>query len=143
MREYSRNLKNNHKFSLHDANIIDFEKRGSDLILKTDYGFIDTETDRMVEGNICLEDVSFEDSYLYLMKFQENLPGNMGIFSGEKMTLATFLSRKISSFRNFNVMNEYEGYSSLYLNGFLFLDKDIYEVSFEIYLRGDLVYQVL
>ena len=132
----------NLKFSLHDANIveIDFDYDQSALILKPDSGFVDIENDKMVDGEIRIEGVSLDDSYVYIMEYKNVLTGNIGSFVGEKMDLQSFLSAFPTKFGSFDVMSEYDGYKSLLLTGFLSRGEDDLEALIEIFYHGDFYY---
>ena len=87
---YKRESLPNFRYSLHDASLINIEVQGQDLILKTDYGFVNIEKNQQVDGDIILQEISLEDSYVNLMKFKKVLCGNPGNFSGEKSRCLTF-----------------------------------------------------
>ena len=134
-------------FSLHDARIIDFEwdEARKNLRLCTDYGFADLRTDEMSDGDILIEGVSLEDSYVCLLKYIDVLCGNPGRFSGEKMTLADFIRVWTERYTGFDLMGEYYGFRSFVTEGFLMTKSqkpEALEAYFEIYYEGDFVYEL-
>lgn len=141
MKEYIREKNFNFKFSLHDAAIIDFVRQNDNLFIKTDYGYIDILENKCVDGDILITDVSFEDSYVYLMEYKEVLCGNIGNFKGEKICLDTFVKSFSNNFLKLDVIGEYDSYNTIVLSGFLSNSKDIFEAWFEIYFDGDFIYR--
>ena len=80
----------NAAYSLHDMNVISFETKENDIIMKTQSGMIKTtpictQTDGYVE----FHDVRWDFSYVYLL----GVTGNIGAFTGEKMFLKDFIER--------------------------------------------------
>ena len=80
----------NPAYSLHDMNVISFETKENDIIMKTQSGMIKTtpictQTDGYVE----FHDVRWDFSYVYLL----GVTGNIGAFTGEKMFLKDFIER--------------------------------------------------
>lgn len=144
MTEYKKEINSNLRFSLHDANIIDldFDYDKNALVFKTQYGFVDIEKNEMVDGDIILEGVSLENSYVYIMEYKNVLTGNIGSFIGEKMDLQTFISAFYSKFGSFEVMSEYDSYKTWLLTGFLKREDDILEANLEIFYEGDFIYKV-
>ena len=143
MKEYKR-IYTDQRFSLHDANIIDidFDLDCHDLILKTQYGFVDINKNEMVEGEIILKDVSLEDSYVYILEYKNVLAGNVGSFVGEKMDLQNFISAFYTKFKNIDVVSEYDSYKTYLLTGFLSRGNEYLEVNIEIFYCGDFLYRV-
>ena len=147
MKKYIKEKSKDPAFSLHDARIIDFkfDYDSMSLTLVTDHGYINIAKNEMVEGDIMLQDISIEDSYVYILNYQNVLCGNVGSFIGEKMKLETFIEAYPSKFLGFDVIDEYDGYRTFIMNGFLSRKGEIpedLEASFEIYYKGDFVYQV-
>lgn len=142
--KYKKENNSNSRYSLHDSNIIDieFDFYKNALTLKTDYGFVDTYSDKMVDGKIILEDVSLEDSYVYIMEYKNVLAGNIGSFIGEKMNLENFILAFSSKFKSFEVVSEYDSYNTFLITGFLKRGKDLLEASIEIFYRGDFIYKI-
>ena len=132
------------KFSLHDAKIIDidYDYGENRLIFKTQSGFIDVERNEMVDGEIILEGVFWDDSYVYIMEYKNVLTGNVGSFVGEKMYLSNFVDAFYSKFGSFDVMSEYDSYMTYMLSGFLKRGSEDLEANIEIFYNGDIIYNV-
>lgn len=144
MAKYLREKPSNFKFSLHDAKIIDidYDYGENRLIFKTQSGFIDIERNEMVDGEIILEGVSWDDSYVYIMEYKNVLTGNVGSFVGEKMYLSNFVDAFYSKFGSFDVMSEYDSYMTYMLSGFLKRGSEELEANIEIFYNGDFIYNV-
>lgn len=144
MAKYLREKPSNFKFSLHDAKIIDidYDYGENRLIFKTQSGFIDIERNEMVDGEIILEGVSWDDSYVYIMEYKNVLTGNVGSFVGEKMYLSNFVDAFYSKFGSFDVMSEYDSYMTFMLSGFLKRGSEELEANIEIFYNGDIIYNV-
>lgn len=144
MAKFLREKPSNFKFSLHDAKIIDidYDYGENRLIFKTQSGFIDIERNEMVDGEIILEGVSWEDSYVYIMEYKNVLTGNVGSFIGEKMYLSNFVDAFYSKFGSFDVMSEYDSYMTYMLSGFLKRGSEELEANIEIFYNGDFIYNV-
>lgn len=144
MAKYLREKPSNFKFSLHDAKIIDidYDYDENRLTFKTQSGFIDIERNEMVDGEIILEGVSWDDSYVYIMEYKNVLTGNVGSFVGEKMYLGNFIDAFYSKFGSFDVMSEYDSYMTFMLSGFLKRESEDLEANIEIFYNGDFVYNV-
>ena len=127
------------RFSLHDARIIAMERRGDDLFLKTDYGHIDLEKNDGVNGDLLITEVSFDDSYVYVIDFGR--VENIGCFSGEKMTLEDFLSR-FEADAAIEVYSEYDGFRAYYVKGFYCLGEEFSEITLDFYFTGSVEYVV-
>lgn len=145
LKKYIRPKSRDLDFSLHDAKIINFEfdYGNNNLILNTDYGFVDIQKDKIVEGKVIIQDVSIEDSYVYLIDYKNVLCGNVGNFSGEKMTLDTFISAYPIKFMGFDLIGEYDGYRTFVMNGFMSKKGEYVEeleVWFEIDYTGNFIY---
>lgn len=144
MAKYLREKSPNFKFSLHDAKIIDidYDYGENRLIFKTQSGFIDIERNEMVEGEIILEGVSWDDSYVYIMEYKNVLTGNVGSFIGEKMYLGDFVGAFDSKFGSFDVLDEYDSYMTYMLSGFLKRGNEELEANIEIFYNGDFIYNL-
>ncbi|MDO5018585.1 MAG: hypothetical protein Q4E02_04730 [Lagierella massiliensis] len=138
--DYIRTI-NEQRFSLHDSHIIDFKLLGNDLYLYTDYGYADIVLNNMVDGDIIIKDVQLEDSYVYIMEYENVLCGNPGLFRGEKLTLENFLINYKDNL-NIDIVSDYEGYKTVFLNGYLSRDDKIYEIQLEIFYFGKFIYRV-
>ena len=139
---YKRESLPNFRYSLHDASLINIEVQGQDLILKTDYGFVNIEKNQQVDGDIILQEISLEDSYVHLMEFKKVLCGNPGNFSGEKIQMSDFLEKYKKDHIKIDIMGEYCGFRTLFIRGYLSLKDEIYEIHMELYYEGDFIYQI-
>nr|WP_296155822.1 hypothetical protein [uncultured Peptoniphilus sp.] len=139
MTHFTRKKALDQRFSLHDARIIAMERRGDDLFLKTDYGYIDLEKNDGVNGDLLFTDVSFDDSYVYMMDFGR--VENIGCFSGEKMTLEDFLPR-FEADAAIEVYSEYDGFRAYYVKGFYCLGEEVSEITLDFYFTGSVEYVV-
>lgn len=144
MTKYLREKSPDFKFSLHDAKIIDieFDYGENRLIFKTQSGFIDIERNEMVDGEIILKGVSWDNSYVYIMEYKNVLTGNVGRFIGEKMYLGDFVGAFDSKFGSFDVMSEYDSCMTYMLSGFLKRGNEDLEANIEIFYNGDFIYNV-
>lgn len=118
VKKYIKEKNQDQAFSLHDARVIDFgfDYEAMSLRLVTSSGYVSISENKMVEGNIVLEEVSLEDSYVYILDYKNVLCGNVGSFVGEKMTLDTFISAYPNKFAGFDIMSEYDGYLSFVMD---------------------------
>ena len=139
MKRYIRKKAEDQRFSLHDARIIAMERRGDDLFLKTDYGYIDIEKNDGVNGDLLITDVSFDDSHVYMMDFGR--VENIGRFFGEKMTLEDFIPR-FDTNAAIEIYSEYDGFRSYYVKGFYWLGEEVKEITMDFYFTGSVEYLV-
>lgn len=61
------------------------------------------------------------------------------------MTLDTFISAYLSKFMGFDLIDEYDGYRTFVMSGFLAKKgeyREELEVIFEIYYRGNFIYEL-
>lgn len=144
MMDYKREQETGDRFSLHDAHIIaiDYDYEREELRLLPQYGFIDTAANAMVDGDVIITGVSFEDSYVTIMEYKNVLAGNVGGFVGEKMTLETFLAAFDSKFKAMDIMSTYHGYKNCFITGFLSRGDEALEIYMDIFYRGDFIYRV-
>ena len=140
MTHFTRKKAPDQRFSLHDARIIAMERRGDDLFLKTDYGYADIEKNDGVNGDLLITDVSFDDSYVYMVNFDRGVE-NIGRFSGEKMTLEGFLPR-FEENAAIEVYSEYDGFRAYYVKGFYCLGEEFSEITLDFYFTGSVEYVV-
>ncbi len=140
MTHFTRKKAPDQRFSLHDARIIAMERRGDDLFLKTDYGYADVEKNDGVNGDLLITEVSFDDSYVYMVNFDRGVE-NIGCFSGEKMTLEDFLPR-FEADAAIEVYSEYDGFRAYYVNGFYCLGEEMSEITLDFYFTGSVEYVV-
>lgn len=129
-------------YSLHDVKIIDLEFKNGNLLLKTQYGFFQTQLPyKQVDGDLMVTGVSEEDSYAYIMEYTDVLCGNVGNYTGEKMELKDFINRFGDEFLAFDIIDESFGFSNYKFTGFLSgKDVKIYEFFLDIYFQGDIIY---
>ena len=144
MMDYKRKKDTGDRFSLHDAHIIamDYDYEREELHLLPQYGFVDTEDNIVVDGEVVITGVSFEDSYVTIMEYKNVLAGNVGGFVGEKMTLETFLDAFDSKFNAIDIMSTYHGYKNCFITGFLSRGDEDLEIYMDIFYRGDFIYRV-
>lgn len=144
MMDYKRKKDTGDRFSLHDAHIvaIDFDYEKEELRLLPQYGFVDTEDNIVVDGEVVITGVSFEDSYITLMEYKNVLTGNVGAFVGEKMTLTTFHDAFHSKFKAMDIMSTYHGYKNCFITGYLSRGDEALEIYMDIFYRGDFIYRV-
>ena len=144
MTDYKREKDAGDRFSLHDAHIVDvaFDYDSGELRLACQYGFVDTEADAMVDGEVIVTGVSPDDSYIYIMEYKNVLTGNVGSFVGEKMTLTTFLDAFDSKFKAMDIMSTYHGYKNCFITGFLSRGDEDLEIYMDLFYRGDFIYRV-
>lgn len=144
MTYYKRKKEDGDRFSLHDAHIvaIDYDYERKELRFIPQYGFIDTAADEMVDGEVVITGVSFEDSYVTILEYKNVLAGNVGSFVGEKMTLETFLDAFDSKFKAIDIMSTYHGYKNCFITGFFSRGDEALEIYMDIFYRGDFIYRV-
>lgn len=129
-------------YSLHDASVINILKDGKDLVLEMDCGYVDIKNDTVVYGNIRLKDVSFDDSFVYLMTYKNTLCGNPGKFKGNKMELEKFIKKFTKDKDKIDILGENQAYRTLNLSGYLMRKDKIKEIILDIYYRGDFIYEI-
>ena len=144
MTDYKREKEAGDRFSLHDVHIIamDYDYDSGELRLIPQYGFVDTEADAMVDGEVIITGVSPDDSYVTILEYKNVLTGNVGGFVGEKMTLATFLDAFDSKFGAMDIMSTYHGYKNCFITGYLSRGDEALEIYMDIFYRGDFIYRV-
>lgn len=144
MTDYKRERETGDRFSLHDAHIVamDCDYDSGELRLVPQYGFVDTMTDSMVEGEVIVTGVSPEDSYVTIIEYKNVLTGNVGSFVGEKMTLVSFLDAFDSKFKSMDIMSSYHGYKSCFITGYLSRGDEDLEIYMDLFYRGDFIYRV-
>lgn len=144
MTDYKRERETGDRFGLHDTHIVamDCDYDSGELRLMPQYGFVDTMTDTMVEGDVIITGASPEDSYVTIIEYKNVLTGNVGGFVGEKMTLVSFLDAFDSKFKAMDIMSSYHGYKSCYITGYLSRGEEALEIYMDIFYRGDFIYRV-
>ena len=122
-------------YTLHDMTVVAFDVAGSDIIMRTQSGIVETTSPvRQVNGHIAFHNVQWDFSYVYLL----SVAGNVGTFAGEKMFLKDFIE-KHEQF-GFSVMDETYGYNMTKYNGYLLANRQHCECVIEIYHEGDMVF---
>ena len=122
-------------FTLHDRNVIAFEVRENDLVMRTQSGILETTPPyRLLDGFVEFHDVQWDFSYAYLL----GVTGNAGTFTGEKMWLRDFLDRYAQF--GFSVMDETYGFNMTKYSGYLLSNRQHCECVIEIYHEGDMVF---
>ena len=122
-------------FTLHDRNVIAFEVREKDLVMRTQSGILETTPPyRLLDGFVEFHDVQWDFSYVYLL----GVTGNAGTFTGEKMWLRDFLDRYAQF--GFSVMDETYGFNMTKYSGYLLSNGQHCECVIEIYHEGDMVF---
>lgn len=122
-------------YSLHDMNVIAFEVRGKDVVMRTQTGMVKaTPPYGQVNGFVEFHDLCWDFCFVYLMGGY----GNIGKFTGEKLMFKDFLER-FTCF-GFSVIDEVFGFNQTKLWGFLSANKEVYDCVIELYHQGDMVY---
>ena len=125
----------NPAYSLHDMNVIAFDIKNNDIILRTQSGIVKTTAPyAQPNGHVVFNHVQWDFSYVYLLDFT----GNVGTFTGEKMFLKDFIEAYPSF--SFSVADETYGYNTTKYSGYLCCNHRHYECIVEIYHEGDMVF---
>lgn len=125
----------NAPYSLHDINVTAFEVTGNDIIMRTQSGMIKTGNPcTQVDGQVKFYDVQWDFCYVYLL----SVTGNVGTFSGEKLSFRDFLDR--FPVFGFCVMDETYGFNMTRYTGYLTTKGMFCECTVEIYHEGDMVF---
>jgi hypothetical protein len=125
-------------YTLHDPKINKIENIDDSLKIYFENGYISsTEPYQQVNGNISIEEVDYDFCYAYILS--DN--GNLGKFTGKKITLLDFI-KEYTKF-SFEVVEESYGYNSVVYNGYLILPgKDNFiELTLTIYHFGNIIYE--
>lgn len=134
-----RNNVTNLPYSLHDSAIIGLIISDNKLTMRLQSGFIvNSEPFSQVNGEVVFENVDWDFSYIYLISYKDVLCGNVGHFSGEKISLWDFITKKKQF--NIDVVDETYGYNLSKFGGYIFLEGNTYECMMEIYHLGDMKY---
>ena len=119
-------------YSLHDMNVIKFEIKGDNLIMRTGSGMVRTAPNfDQVDGYLEFLDVNWEYCFATV---HEGYYGNLGTYEGKtfkKMHLGDF----IAEFQNagFSITDEYYGQNRAFYSGY-FAKRDFTgECAIEIY----------
>lgn len=92
----------------------------------------------MVEGDIILEDVSLDDSFVHIIDYKNVLTGNKGSFDGEKIGLEDLILAFSNKSMSINVISEYYAYKTYLIKGFLNRGREVLEV-FWRYFIGEIL----
>lgn len=103
---------------------------------------MDVVRDEMVKGRIRIRNVWFSDSYVHVLHYRDVLCGNVGRFSGKKMTLADFVVEFSKHRSRMDIMGEFDGYRTVVFTGFVTTGERIAEVLMEIDYSGDFLYEI-
>ena len=126
-------------YSLHDMKISNIEAVGENVRLYFDNGYICMQEDfPQVDGNILLEGVDFDASYIHFLS--EN--GAYGDFNGEKISILEFV--KCYKDFSFEIIDETHGYNTVVYSGYLSLPKrePLIDATFSFYYTGNIVYEL-
>lgn len=122
-------------YGLHDMNVIAFEVKENDIIMRTQSGMVATSAPYgQPDGYVEFHDVDWDFCYVYILDFT----GNTGTFSGEKMFLKDFINQ--SKVFGFSIIDETYGYNQTKYSGYLSMNRDVKECIIEIYHAGDMVF---
>ena len=122
-------------YSLHDMNICAIERRGDNLIIKTQSGIIKAEgLSNQVAGHIELENLDFDFCHVWLMTIRVGY----GDFSGRSMNLLDFIE-EFPQF-GFSVTDEVYGYNQTKYWGYLSSKRQTWECIMEFYHLGDMYF---
>lgn len=125
----------NAAYSLHDMNVISFEVKGDDIIMRTQSGMVKTTPPySQPDGYVEFHNVRWDFSFVYLL----GVTGNVGTFTGEKMFLKDFISEAAPF--GFSIMDETYGHNQTKYNGYLLSKHNHHECIIEIYHEGDMVF---
>ena len=126
-------------YSLHDAHILSLKLEGDTLRLVTQYGYVRTaEPYGQVDGDVELTGVDADSSYVYVLEYTDVLCGNCGRFTGQKMTLETFVREYGKA--SLDIMDETYGFRQMKLEGFLNLPGRCLEFFLEVCYTGEVRY---
>lgn len=115
------------------------EMMGENIRFYFDEGYIETkENFSQVAGNILIENVDFDFSYIHFLS--DN--GAYGDFIGKKMEIAKFME-DYNDF-SFEIVDETYGYHTVVYAGYLSLpDKEhLIDMSISLYYTGNIIYEV-
>lgn len=127
----------NAAYSLHDMNVIAFEVRGDNVVMRTQSGIVETAPPYgQPDGYVEFHGVRWDFSYVYLL----GATGNVGSFAGEKMMLKDFIGRYTQF--GFSIMDETYGYNMTKYSGYLTSKRQHHECIVEIYHEGDMEFVV-
>lgn len=127
-------------YILHDCKIRRLIKKSKDLYIELEKGFyrFENEDFKLVEGNIRLEKVDFESSYVYILEMKKDK--RVSTYKAKKYTLKDFIKKykKI----DFEILDETYSYNLTKVTGLVHEKNVGIEFSMEIYHLGKMVYLV-
>ncbi len=126
-------------YSLHDMRTEKIELLESSLRFYFPQGYIDMKDScKQVPGNIRIEGVDFDFSYIHLLSES----GQNGTFTGKKMEISEFVNTY--PHYSFEIIDELYGYNAVTYSGFLSLpDLDsLLEMNIFIYHAGSIVFEL-
>jgi len=122
-------------YSLHDMNVISFEIKNSNIIMRTQSGIVMCEKPyAQVDGYVEFNNVDFDMSFVYIL----DITKNEGEFNGKKMFLKDFIN-EYKAF-GFSIMDEVYGYNQTKYSGYLLAQRNTSECIIEIYHNGEMVF---
>jgi len=122
-------------YSLHDMNVIAFEVKGDDIVMRTQSGLVRCAAPFVqTDGYVEFHGVQWDFCFVYFL----SVTGNVGDFQGRKMFLKDFL--KDFPVFGFSVMDTTYGFNQTKLNGYLTANRGHCECIVEIYHEGDMVF---
>ena len=126
-------------YSLHDMRVNKIELAESRIRFYFEYGYMDIQNScKQVDGNIRVEGVDFDFSYIHLLS--EN--GQYGTFTGKKMEISEFI--KAYPYFSFEIIDEMYGYNAVTYSGYVSLpDSDsLIDMNLSIYHTGNIVFEL-
>lgn len=126
----------NPPYTLHDMNIIGFERDENKITLHTQSGMVSTAPPLygQVDGYVEFYDVDWDFSYVYIIDFTNSY----GPLTGRKVPLADFIAGYVNT--GFSVMDEMFGFNQTQFSGYLSQNRGFYDCILTIYHKGDRVY---
>jgi len=119
-------------YSLHDMNVIEFEIKGDNLVMRTQSGMVRTAPNwDQVDGHLEFLDVNWEYCYATVC---EGYYGNLGTYEGKtfkKMHLKDFIAE--FQHAGFSIMDEHYGQNRALYTGYLHKRDFTGECTIEIY----------
>ena len=126
-------------YCLHDMRVYRIEQINDEVKFYFENGYIELkEPFQQVDGNIILEGVDYDFSYVHFLSKN----GEFGNFIGKKMELLDFL-KEYPDF-SFEVLDELYGYNQVNYSGYLSLpnQENLIDMSITIYYTGNIVYEI-
>ncbi|NLW69978.1 MAG: hypothetical protein GX061_02695 [Eubacteriaceae bacterium] len=132
-------------YSLHDMRVNAMERKGDNLIMRFEGGYLKLgEACEQVGGYIEFEKVDFDFCFVYVL----DICANEGDFIGHKYLLADFIKHKDcgsladSTIYNapFEIVGETYGYNTSVFEGYLYVGEGIRECVIDVYHFGAMRY---